>query len=258
MDRQAFAPIAIGTIGLCAAAVMGVLLITDDDDGSGYRATESGFVIEPSGTVGPDAFTPSVDVGGEAICDTEQFVEELTSRPDAVREWSRVLGVPESGVAEYVSTLRPAVLTESTAVTNHGLRDGSAYARPSMLESGTAVLMGTLPTTDVPPEVPPPDTEPPPTTDTVPPTTTVDEEIPITRCRCGNPLLPPYAPTGEEPPTTTTSTTTTTLDEPSDEPPQPVTPIEPSQPGPGSTPSVPEPSEPSVPDPNNGVTPSVG
>jgi hypothetical protein len=226
MNRPSVVSVVIGAVGLLAAAVMGVILVNDDE--AGFGATEEGFVIEPASSVGPDAFTPSVEVDGEEACDTEKFLEELTSRPDAVREWARVLGLPESEVPGYVATLTPTVLTEDTPVTNHGLRDGSAYARPSLLEAGTAVLMGSLPSSGVPTigppiQTPPPDTEPPetvPTTAlTVPPTTAPGEEIPITRCRCGNPLLPPYAPTGDEPATTTTTSTTTTtvLDTPTDD-----------------------------------------
>lgn len=257
MDRTAVVSLAIGVTGLLAAAVMATVLITDNDDDDGFAATESGFVIEPASSVGPDAFTPSVEVDDGAVCDVDRFLEELIARPDAVREWSRVLGVPESQVASYVGGLEPAVLSEDTAVTNHGLRDGAAYARPSMLVAGTSVLMGTLPTTGVPTAQPPPDTtptvtEPPPGT-TAPATTAGGEEIPVTRCRCGNPLLPAYAPTGGEPTTTTVTTSTTVVDVPTpNDPGEPVspTPDDPSEPpASGSTPSAPEPSDPSIPDP---------
>ena len=87
-------------------------MVTEDDQGSGV--TEEGFVIEPASSVGPDAFTPSVEVDGGAVCDTAQFLEELVSRPDAVREWARVLGLPEADVPGYVASLTPEVLTEDT------------------------------------------------------------------------------------------------------------------------------------------------
>jgi len=144
----------IGVVGLLVATAMGAILVTDDDEQCS-GVTEEGFVIEPASSVGPDAFTPSVEIDGEEVCDTGQFLEELDSRPDAVREWARVLGLQERDVPGYVATLTPEVLTEDIPVTNHGRRDGVAYARPSLLEAGTAVLMGTLPGAGVPATGPP-------------------------------------------------------------------------------------------------------
>ena len=258
MNKPSIVSIVIGVLGLLAATVMGAILVTENDQGSGV--TEEGFVIEPASSVGPDAFTPSVEVNGDEVCDTEQFLEELVSRPDAVGEWARVLGLPEADVPGYVATLTPEVLSEDTPVTNHGLHDGVAYARPSLLEAGTAVLMGTLPgagvpTAGPPTQAPPPDTEPPetvPTTAaTVPSTTTPGEEIPVTRCRCGNPLLGPYAPSGAEP-VTTTSTTTTVVDVPPDDVVPPDVVVPPDDVLPPDQPVTPDPDspDPDTPDPD--------
>jgi hypothetical protein len=208
--RFALASLLIGLVGLGAAAGMGVALVTTDDGGyGGPRATADGFVVEPARSIGPDAFTPPIDVGPANTCDPAALWRELEARPEALREWARILGVPESEVDEYIASLRPYVLTVDTPVTNHGLHDGVAYARPSLLLAGTAVLMDDdfpysgqalaimlTTTTTAPP----------------PPTTVPGDGTPVTRCRCGNPLLPPY----EEPPATTlpTSTTTTTTTRP--------------------------------------------
>ncbi|MBV6510311.1 MAG: hypothetical protein JJLCMIEE_03450 [Acidimicrobiales bacterium] len=272
--RSAFSIVSlvVGVIGLIAAGVMGAVLVTNDDDEDlsletgDYVATSEGFVIEPDDRAGPDAFTAPVNTAADGACDPEALIAELESRPDAHREWAEVLGVPEEEVATYILALEPRVLGQNTAVTNHGLHDGQAYARPSELEAGTAVLVdanypytasmlppddvyvppdestssssettSTLPTTTGPPEQP---------TTTGPP----GEEQPVTRCKCGNPLLPAYQ---NEPPAPLETTTTTEIvpsddtspDEPSDDTsPDDTSPDEPSD---NTTPDDTSPDEPS-------------
>ena len=206
--RFALASLLIGLVGLGAAAGMGVALVTTDDGGyEGPRATADGFVVEPASSIGPDAFTPPIDIGPGNSCDQAALLRELQARPEALREWARILGVPESEVAAYVASLRPYVLTVDTPVTNHGLHNGVAYARPSLLLAGTAVFMD-----DRFPYSSRPQAILLTTTTAVPlPSTTVPADgTPVTRCRCGNPLLPPY----EEPPTTTLPTSTTSTSRP--------------------------------------------
>lgn len=219
--------VAVGfVVGVVIAG--GILLAADDDDAGpgGMRITEEGLVFEPAANVGPDAFTPPVDTDDDQVCDKERFVEELQARPDALREWSRVLGMAEDQVPAYVDTLQPIVLTSDTPVTNHGLRNGQAYARPSLLQKGTAVLVDPtfpglipLPTTTTTPglqTVPTTTTtttaQPTTTTTTADTTTTlVEGGTPVTRCKCGNPLLPPYkGAMGVETTTTTEGEPTTT------------------------------------------------
>jgi hypothetical protein len=154
-------------VGLAVIAVVGACSSGSDEVSTG--ATTETIVVEPAGEVGPAAFTPPVDTAplGEAptgACDPAALVTQLESRPDAHREWADVLSVPEDQVATYISTLEPRVVAADTRVTNHGLGDdGQAFARQSTLTTGTAVLVDT----------------------------STGVEVPVTRCKCGNPLLPP-------------------------------------------------------------------
>jgi hypothetical protein len=176
--------------------------------GDDLEVDPQGFAIEPAAEPGPDAFTPSVATDDSStVCDKAQFVRELQSRPDAYREFARVLGIPQDEVPAYVQGLTPVVLQNDTKVTNHGLANGRAYSRPAVMQSGTAVLV---------------DRDPggvgARTTTTSRGTTTSSESTttsvpgggqPVTRCKCGNPLLPPPPPDqvttsvlGTEPPGT--------------------------------------------------------
>jgi hypothetical protein len=204
----------VGIVGILAASVMGYALVTDDDSGdsggSSQQVTADGFVVEQPGEVGPDAFTPPVNTGPDQTCNKAALLRELQARPDAYREWGMVLGVPEADIPAYIETLRPFVLTVDTPVTNHGLHDGHAYPRPALLVAGTAVLVDD----EFPYDSMVANVVPVTTTTTAPTTTTTvpDAGVPVTRCRCGNPLLPPYGPpTTSTTTTTSTSTTTTTV-----------------------------------------------
>ncbi len=221
--RQGSARLAwiVAASALVVAAVLGFLLVTGDDEDADDEAAMEELLFEPAASIGPDAFTASVATES-GICDTELFVQELQSRPDALREWAEVLSIPVGSVPAYVETLEPMVLEQDTAVLNHGLRDGQAYPRASTLEAGTAVLVDTdasavvqgYVTPEVP-EVPPSDStassstpgtqngstpessEPASSTTTTAVTTTTGPAttipgggLPVTRFRCGNPLLP--------------------------------------------------------------------
>lgn len=219
-------------VGFVAGVVVSAVILVaagvgdDGEDGpGGMRVTEEGLVFEPAANVGPGAFTPPVDTADDRVCDKERLVRELQARPDALREWARVLGVSEADVPAYVDSLQPIVLTTDTPVTNHGLRNGQAYARQSLLQKGTAVLgdvsfpglttpLTPLPTTTTPATT---TTTGATTTTTLPDATTTTTApgapTPVTRCKCGNPLLPPYkgAMGVETTTTSSTSATTTTI-----------------------------------------------
>ena len=193
--------------------------------------SNDGYTVEPAAEIGPDAFTApfTVDPG---VCNKNEFVGFLQSRPEALREWAKVLGMPIEAVPAYVSTLQPYVLTVDTKVTNHGLRNGQAYPRQSVLTAGTAVLVdqeflarlgpagSSTPSasgvgTSSPPSSGASSTSGVPTTPGPVPTTVPGGGFPVTRCKCGNPLLPPgmtiFVPgTGTSMPGTSLIITTTT------------------------------------------------
>jgi hypothetical protein len=199
---------------VAATAVAGIslALVSCGGDEDSFEKTPDGFNIEPAAEVGPNAFTPSVVTGeqenalgvtdgGElaqgastVACDTDKFVKELQARPDAHREWAKVLGLRPDDVPAYVKGLRSTVLTSDTKVTNHGLKDGKAYPRQSVLTAGTAVLVDASPG-----DGPAAST----TSSSAPAPTAPGAGTIVTRCKCGNPLLPPGDPSeSEEPPAT--------------------------------------------------------
>jgi hypothetical protein len=102
------------------------------------------------------------------------------------------MGLTPEQVPAYISGLKSAVLTADTKVTNHGLKDGHAYPRQSVLTAGTAVLVDTGGAT-----------APSTTSSSAPPATAPGGGIIVTRCKCGNPLLPPGDPKAPEEPTAT-------------------------------------------------------
>lgn len=97
-----------------------------------------------------------------AECDQAQMINYLEQNPDKGAAWAGVQGIAVSEIRTYISGLTPVVLTRDTRVTNHGFRNGQAYAHPSVLQAGHAVL--------------------------------VDKwGVPRAKCSCGNPLTPPVA-----------------------------------------------------------------
>jgi hypothetical protein len=190
-----------GTTGLtAAAAIFAVVALTAVSCGrDDFEKTSEGFNIEPPSEIGPHAFTASIVAedtkknamgagvpdGGEiaqagqaGLCDTDKFVKELQARPEAYREWGRVLGVPQSEIPAFVKSLGSDVLKSDTKVTNHGLKNGKAYGRASVLPAGTAVLVDRSGGRRG-------------ATTTSPPATAPNGGVIVTRCKCGNPLLPP-------------------------------------------------------------------
>lgn len=106
------------------------------------------------------ASTPFGGSGSNTVCDRERLVAFLTSHPDRMAAWARVLGLEADGVPAYVRSLRPATLAADTRFTNHSFVNGAAVPVQSVLPAGTAVLVDS-------------------------------EGKVVVRCRCGNPLLPP-------------------------------------------------------------------
>lgn len=191
---------------VAAGILLVVALAAVSCGGDDLEKNSEGFNIEPAAEPGPHAFTPSVaseDVknamgpaiedGGESAagpagpCNTEKFLQELQSRPDAYREWGKVLGIPQDQIPAFVRGLSSATLSKDTKVTNHGLKDGHAYPRQSVLTAGTAVLVDM-------PGGPSAST----TTLSAPPGTAPGGAVIVTRCKCGNPLLPPGDPKAPE------------------------------------------------------------
>lgn len=93
-------------------------------------------------------------------CDKEAMIAFLESNPAKAEAWAGVQGIAVADIRTFIEGLTPVILTRDTRVTNHGFENGAAYAHPSVLAAGSAVL--------------------------------VDEfGVPRAKCSCGNPLLPP-------------------------------------------------------------------
>jgi len=114
-------------------------------------------VTVPGGEVGLYGGTKNV-----ASCDRKQLISYLMANPDKGRAWAGVLGIPYEQIPTFVMKLTPLLLRSDTLVTNHGFKDGRATAFTSVLQAGTAVLVG-------------------------------KRGLPVVRCYCGNPLTPPPA-----------------------------------------------------------------
>ena len=106
--------------------------------------------------------TPALYGGSQnnASCDPERLIQFLQGNPSKARAFADVLGIARAGVAAYVRTLTPVLLTRDTRVTNHGYYNGRATPRQAILQAGTAVLVD-------------------------------GDGIPRVKCGCGNPLAPP-------------------------------------------------------------------
>jgi len=132
-------------------------------------ATRKTFAADPkTHTLIATATTPGLYGGtGDAhVCDPQQVVKFLQQNPQKGAAWAGVLGISPSGIAAYVGSLTPVVLTSDTLVTNHGYHDGHATTLQSVLQAGTAVMVDAT-------------------------------GAPRVKCNCGNPLTAPepIAPT---------------------------------------------------------------
>lgn len=95
-----------------------------------------------------------------AACDPQAMITFLEQHPDKAAAWAGVQGIAAGDIRTYIEGLTPVVLTRDTRVTNHGFRNGQAFAHPSVLQAGHAVLVDRW-------------------------------GVPRAKCSCGNPLSPP-------------------------------------------------------------------
>ncbi|WP_307709756.1 DUF6777 domain-containing protein [Streptomyces sp. V1I6] len=87
--------------------------------------------------------TPGLYAGiqGEAACDIGRQAGLLAADKRKAKAFAEAVGVERSGVAAFLRGLTPVVLRADVRVTGHGFHDGSAVARQSVLQAGTAVLV---------------------------------------------------------------------------------------------------------------------
>lgn len=98
--------------------------------------------------------------GELSACDPGALVDFLAADDAKAAAWSGVIGIAAESIPDYVAGLTAVVLTADTLVTNHGFAAGAATAHQSLLQAGTAILVDA-------------------------------RGLPVVRCACGNPLLPP-------------------------------------------------------------------
>lgn len=109
----------------------------------------------PGGTLGLYGGTLN-----NSSCDRDAMVAFLRSNLDEEAAWASVQGISPADLPAYIAELTPLILRSATAVTNHGFTDGKATTVHSVLQAGTAVLVGKF-------------------------------GVPRARCYCENPLTPP-------------------------------------------------------------------
>ena len=163
------------------ATLVGVVFLQRNGGAAGGEV-----VAEPGGRLGDNPFMPPVGVDKPAVaapptsggtfvgdtpglyggtrnnasCDAGAMATFLNQHPDRKAAWAGVQGITREQVPSYVEGLTPALLRADTSVTNHGFADGRATVVPTVLQTGTAVLVD-------------------------------DRGVPRTRCSCGNPLTQP-------------------------------------------------------------------
>ncbi|MEZ5185471.1 MAG: DUF6777 domain-containing protein [Candidatus Nanopelagicales bacterium] len=93
-------------------------------------------------------------------CDPGTLIAFLMANPQKAQAWAGVLGIEPSGIPTYVIKLTPLLLRSDTLVMNHGYANGQATSFLSVLQAGSAVLVGR-------------------------------RGLPVVRCYCGNPLTQP-------------------------------------------------------------------
>ena len=97
-----------------------------------------------------------------ASCNRKKLINFLMANPDKGRVWAGVLGIDYEQIPAFVMKLTPLLLRSDTLVMNHGYVDGQVTSFLSVLQAGSAVLVGR-------------------------------RGLPVVRCYCGNPLTQPPA-----------------------------------------------------------------
>ena len=134
-------------------------------------------LAEPAASKGPYAFTPPLTTatptaspgptgtdlyagsGDNRLCDRRFLIDYLNTHQGEAKAWAEVEHISTDQIPAFVNGLTPKVLSHDVRVTNHGYIDGKAVPRQSVLQAGTVVLVDS-------------------------------KDQPVTRCLCGNPLLP--------------------------------------------------------------------
>lgn len=117
---------------------------------------------DPGGVVNLAGLTPGLYGGTNllSVCDKDLLASFLSANADKAAAWAAVLGIDVDEIGPYIDSLTDVILQVDTRVTNHGFTNGVANAIDSVLQAGTAVLVDRF-------------------------------GVPVVRCKCGNPLLPP-------------------------------------------------------------------
>ncbi|UYQ65913.1 DUF6777 domain-containing protein [Streptomyces peucetius] len=76
-----------------------------------------------------------------AACDVAAQAGLLVTDKDKARAFAEGAGVEPSGIGAFLRGLTPVLLRTDVRVTGHGFHDGSAVARQSVLQAGTAILV---------------------------------------------------------------------------------------------------------------------
>ncbi len=128
-------------------------------------STTTEIAFEPADERGTHPFAPN---SATSECQPKTLIEFLDANPTIAKAWAEASGVEVDEIAATIRSLKPAVLTTPTRVTNHAYRGGIARPFQATLASGTAVLID-------------------------------DAGVPRVRCACGNPLDEPRSPQAETP-----------------------------------------------------------
>ncbi|QUH00986.1 hypothetical protein HUO13_09270 [Saccharopolyspora erythraea] len=99
--------------------------------------------MESSSSPGDTPFVaPISDNGADtSSCDANYLISDLEADPDKARAWAEVFRMSAEEIPGFVSKLTPEQLTSDTPVTSHGYKDGRFDARPTVLQTGTAVFV---------------------------------------------------------------------------------------------------------------------
>lgn len=178
-----------------------------------YEAPQSAFPVAGG------AFAPSFYNESTGRCELDKFVTFMDENPERKQAWLEILDLSESDFGPLMDRLQEARVTEHTAVTNHGYRDGKWFEVNSVLAPGTPVMIDPArmigggpidevqPSPSISPEPTPEETvfeeqTPEPTVGPTPTPPPKDDWVIVVKCTCGNPILPPKCPPncGEETP----------------------------------------------------------